>query len=94
MATALPILLGPCVYLDALNLSPYLTPVLTRSWEDVDHTLGNASLQCQLCKLQGCEWGYLNGEQGRSLSVEDLDAKYSQTFLHSLLSLRPKKLAF
>lgn len=67
MATALPILLGPCVYLNALSSSPYLTPVLTRSWEDVDHTLGNASLQCQLCKLQGCEWGHLNGEQGRSL---------------------------
>lgn len=44
---------------------------LTRSQEDVDHTLGNASLQSQLCKLQGCEWGHLK-RQERRLGQEGL----------------------
>lgn len=73
---------------------PFPHPVLTRSWEDVDHTLGNASLQCQLGKLQGCEWGHLNEEQGRSLSVEGLDAECSQTSLRNLLSLWPQETSF
>lgn len=38
---------------------------LTRSWDDVDHALGNASLQGQLCKLQGCEWGHLRRQERR-----------------------------
>lgn len=44
---------------------------LTRSWEDVDHALGNASLQGQLCKLQGCERGHLR-RQERRLSQKGL----------------------
>lgn len=38
---------------------------LTGSWDDVDHALGNASLQGQLCKLQGCEWGHLRRQERR-----------------------------
>lgn len=44
---------------------------LTRSWKDVDYTLWNASLQGQLCKLQGCEWGHLR-RQDRRLGQEGL----------------------
>lgn len=48
-------------------LEPWFPPfiALTRSWEDVDHALGNASLQGQLCKLQGCEWGHLRRQERR-----------------------------
>lgn len=63
MDTALPTLLWPRVYMDALSPGPFPTSALTSSRDDVDHAFGNASLQCQLCKLQGCEWGHLKEEQ-------------------------------
>lgn len=75
MRTVLPALLWPCVYLDAVSPSPFPTPVLTGSREDVDHALGNASLQCQLGKLQGCERGHLKEEQEGSLSVEEFGGR-------------------
>lgn len=47
---------------------------LTRSRKDVHHALWNASLQGQLCKLQGCEWGHLRGQE-RRLGQEELGSE-------------------
>lgn len=43
----------------------FLSITLTRSWKDVNHTLRNAGLQCQLCKLQSCKWGHLRRQERR-----------------------------
>ena len=51
---------------DQMHLMPPTT-ALTGSWQDVDHALGNASLQGQLCQLQGCEWGHLRRQDRREV---------------------------
>lgn len=72
--TAVPVLtkcISSCLepWLSQMPMPPSIA--LTRSWKDVDYTLRNASLQGQLCKLQGCEWGHLR-RQDRRLGQEGL----------------------
>lgn len=56
---------GPALATCIPGWSPCPAPThsLTRPWEDVDHALGNAGLQGQLCELQGCEWCHLKGQE-------------------------------